>query len=121
MNTTDLSKFQTLGTLSFAYHLMEQINSNMTKSQIDFCDKIESYLENNNSVFTIDGQLFNLEDNYIEPSYNEGYILICNNYNASIATQHSIIEYANNLSTEVLSYENIQTLLEIEGYTLLEL
>jgi hypothetical protein len=118
---TDLTKFQTLNTLSFAYHLMEQINSNMTKSQIDFCDEIESYLENNNSVFTIDGQLFNLEGNYIQPSYNEGWILITNKYNASIAPKNSIIEFANKLSTQVLTYEDITILLEIEGYSLIEM
>jgi uncharacterized LabA/DUF88 family protein len=121
MNKTDLTKFQNFGTLQFAYKLIEQINENMTKSQIEFCDKIESYLENNNSVFTIDGQLFNLEGNYIQPSYSEEYILICNKYNASIATKNSIIEFANKLSTQVLTYNDIQTLLEIEGYSILEL
>jgi hypothetical protein len=121
MNKTDLTKFQNFGTLQFAYKLIEQINENMTKSQIEFCDKIESYLENNNSVFTIDGQLFNLEGNYIQPSYSEEYILICNKYNASIATKNSIIEFANKLSTQVLTYEDITILLEIEGYSLIEM
>lgn len=43
MNKTDLSKFQTFETLQFAYKLIEQINENMTKSQIEFCDKKDSY------------------------------------------------------------------------------
>ena len=119
--TSPLTKFQTWGTLSFAYHLIEQINENMTKSQIEFCDKIESHLENNKQVFTIDGQLFNLQGNYVQPSYSEDYILICNKNDASITTKNSIIQYANKLSTQVLNYENIQTLLEIEGYSILEL
>ena len=121
MNKTDLAKFQTLGTLSFAYHLIEQINENMTKLQIEFCDKIESYLEKNQNIFTINGQLFNLEGSYIQPSYSEDSILIVNKYCASIATKNTIIEYANKLSTQVLTYEDIQTLLEIEGYSILEL
>jgi hypothetical protein len=121
MNKTNLTKFQTFRTLQFAYKLIEQINENMTKSQIEFCDKIESHLGENKQVFTINGQLFNLEGSYIQPSYSEEYILICNKYNASIATKKTLIEIANKLSTQVLTYNDIQTLLEIEGYSILEL
>lgn len=119
--TSPLTKFQTWGTLKFAYKVIEQINSKMTKFQIEFCNKIESHLENNKQVFTIDGQLFNLQGNYVQPSYNEGYILVCNKNNASITTKFSIIEIANQLSTQVLNFEDIKTLLEIEGYFIIEL